>query len=180
MKGPFKSNKKYKLNKLTDSYKVSAESLNNLYDWGISKLNEDISGWNVDPTYIKEAYSADLPLKGSANPGMDPYQIHYEWTEQERKLLVEKWVGALVRLIPIPDWTNNYWPLNMQPGRGQPKSSRNDWDVSNKPKGLGTVIELEKEPNYKGQWNASILWSDGLMSYENIADLIIIPEEAGQ
>lgn len=179
MKGPFKDNKKkYKLSKDADIFNVDAKSLNELYDWGT--LRDEGKSWKVDPTYIKEAYSADLPLKGSANPGMDPYQVHYEWTEQERELLVKKWVSALVRLIPVPDWGNNYWPLTVRPGHGQPKSSRNEWDISSRPNGIGTVIELADRPNYKGQWGASILWSDGLMSYENIADLVIIPEEAGQ
>ena len=111
-------------------------------------------------------------MKGSIYNAMDPYQEEYEWGEAERQLLLNKWEGKLVRLIPVPDYGYNSYSTWIR-GPASSDTSRTSWETSN-PAGVGTVISLDSKPNYKGQWGANVLWPDGLISYENIADLILI------
>ncbi len=168
MKGPYKDNKKFKLNKDTDIYNVDAASLNNLYDWG----QTETPNWGVNSKYTKEYWDTELPMKGSIYNAMDPYQEEYEWGEAERQILFQKWTGKLVRLIPVPDYGYNSYNTWIR-GPASSDTSRTMWETSH-PAGIGTVISLSDKANYKGQWHASVLWPDGLISYENISDLILV------
>jgi hypothetical protein len=111
----------------------------------------------------------------------------------------ERWLGALVRFRPMyyntgaPSYA---WHATLQnpytvgtamsnfPGSGQADNSmstisRLAWPDRDDESQVylsytGTVIDIDDQPNYKGQYHVSVLWADGPITYENIGDLEII------
>ena len=163
---PIKDNKKkYKLASNTDLWSVDNETLNKLYDWGIDSNDnfwcKDLGdGWNQKTT---------LPLAGSF--GADPYNDAYHLAQQDAERIYGQFHGAIVRFAPTSYFNDVYTSLTIEPISGPDTSRLDDPKIF---KGQGTVIDIDKKPNYKGQWHASILWSDGRVSYENLSDITIV------
>ena len=184
MKGWKDNQKKYNV-ELTSSYDVwdcSTEKLDNLYDWGdlsLSSYEFDKGEWDTyyKGTYARGAYHSDLPMKGSVLSAMDPYQENYELQKADHAAILKKWGGAVIRFHPYTAYNMLYSPLVAPIHPAQSNStSRQDWSEAPFTK-CGTVVHIDDKPNYKGQWHVTILWPDGLMSYENISDLtIVFPE----
>lgn len=107
-----------------------------------------------------------------------------------------RWLGALVRFRPMyyDSTTPSYiWTAIPNPytvgtsipnhtgtgGYDDSTISRLAWpaaDIDGQAylSYTGTVISVDDQPNYKGQYHVSVLWADGPITYENIADLEII------
>ena len=105
-----------------------------------------------------------------------------EWNAEERDVVHGTWSGALVRFIPtaphfggdpwkwVPGYENFQYPKHHKESRAGGKLPEDLIHTA----GTGTIISVDDNPNYKGQWMVDVLWSDGIMSYENINDLVIV------
>lgn len=186
MKGWKDNQKKYtiKLDTSDDVWGAEPDLLNDLYDWGdlnLAKYENNKRVWDAyyKGTYARGAYIGDLPMKGSVLSAMDPYQERYELQKADYEHILKKWSGTVVRFHPYTSHSMNmlYSPIvtPTTPAYNQ-STSRQDWSEPHYNK-CGTVVQVDSKPNYKGQWHVTILWPDGLMSYENISDLtIVFPE----
>jgi hypothetical protein len=185
MKG-FKDNqKKYTLNIASseDVLNADASTLNDIYDWGFETgLKADLATsheiWTKG-SYVQDAYAGHLPIGGSILSSMDPYQGNPELRKLAYEDILKQWSGTLVRFHPHTAYSMLYSPV-IPPIKRTPSqtTSRQDWTEEHYTS-HGTVISISSMPNYKGQWHATVLWPDGLMSYENIGDLIVVFPEPG-
>ena len=183
MKGWKDNQKKYivKLDNSDDVWTAGPDLLNNLYDWGnlADYTKDNKQEWDAyyKGEYVRGAYQGNLPMKGSVLSAMDPYQENYELQKADHAAILKKWGGAVIRFHPHTAYNMLYSPLVAPIHPAQSNStSRQDWSEAPFTK-CGTVVHIDDKPNYKGQWHVTILWPDGLMSYENISDLtIVFPE----
>ncbi len=103
----------------------------------------------------------------------------YNDEQYDAEEIKKKWSGALVKfstyLYARSMGVNIYDPGNYGLNIHSENSSRKDLPHSaDVYRHTGTVFEVDSRPNYRGQWCVSVLWSDGMISYENILDLEII------
>ena len=119
----------------------------------------------------------------------EPYNIDSVGIHNSR--LVDKeevharWAGALVQ------FSSPYYPrgitafpdlivtTTVHPPHSPELSRKVRGREDTRPQYTGTVINVDDKPGYRGQWCVSILWADGIISYENILDLEIIQPGPG-
>ncbi len=104
----------------------------------------------------------------------------YNTQQKDLEEIKAEWLGALVR------FNTRYYNMGLSVFNGPPtlssvyddplkpsqsRMSDDDYDYLNH---TGTVISVAEHTNYKGQWCVTVMWSDGMLSYENILDLQII------
>ena len=156
------------------------------YDsWTIDVKSADLNSLSLDSLndgiWLKEwGYNAKVPLAGSWVEDVmkpDVGQNDYHLSEQERKSVHNTWTGAVVHFVPMAvagyPWVPGYHNFDYT-GSGK-KSRAAHFPADQVPSGsTGTIISVDMKPNYKGQWMANVLWSDGMLSYENINDLVIV------
>ena len=134
----------------------------------LNPLDSDISIWTADIDNSYDKWSWELPPRGQ-----DIYSKYQEAAEE----ITARWAGALVKFgqYLYARGLSLYDPPNLNVYHRSETTSRID-----SPEGVdqmkypGTVFEVDERPNYKGNWCVSVLWSDGIISYENILDLEII------
>jgi hypothetical protein len=121
---------------------------------------------------IKKSIDNIYDYDYSPNP-TDVYNIEQQEADRVRR----EWRGALVRFNTRYYNSENYGPgsystLTVTSG---PHASRlYDDESCEYLKHTGTVVDVSRKSNYKGQWCVTIMWSDALLSYENILDVQII------
>ena len=165
MKKPVKNNKKSDLEKtLLDSHDLDIKgSIYQDYDFG----------WGIDGNSYTYSDIYDYGFTYSKDP-KDVYMIQQE----EASKVKAEWAGALVR------FNTRYYNRGITSvfsgapstiidtgGSNTSRLSDEDYDYL---KHTGTVISVATNSNYKSQWCATIMWSDGMLSYENVLDLQII------
>jgi len=118
----------------------------------------------------------------------DPYTYNPTGVQRTRAKDAEevraRWAGSLVQ------FSSPYYPRGLAAYPDlvvtSPMAEHNP-NVSRKVRGtddtrpccMGTVIKVDSQPGYRDQWCVSILWSDGVISYENILDLEIVQPGPG-
>ena len=102
-----------------------------------------------------------------------------------------RWAGSLVQFVapyyPRGLSTESWASLTTFPNLSvtspmaehNPNTSRKVHGDHEAASCMGTVIKVDSQPGYRDQWCVSILWSDSMISYENILDLEIIQPGPG-
>ncbi len=138
-------------------------------------LASDPSIWAKEIENPYEKWNWELTPQCTDAYGKRIDNKHLESAEE----VLSRWDGALVRFGPylFGRGINIYDPPNFSAYKPlyQPENtSRIDKLEADYAQHTGTVFEVDKAPNYKGGWCVYVLWSDGMVSYENIQDLEII------
>ena len=115
------------------------------YDWYKNQTGQD------EYSLIDDIGYADKDLWS-----YDPSSTQSTYTEEERRRIHLKWVGALVRFA---GHVHNGW---LNPISGEIPDL----------KMTGTVIDIES--SYRDTWMVQVFWSNGTYTTENADDLMIV------
>ena len=126
------------------------------WDWGTDNIKSyDEWSWEKNTPPIVGVYNTQ----------------HYDAEE-----ISAKWSGALVKFTThlYARGLNLYDTPSLSVSMNQQQSGKDQPLAAGHLNHTGTVFEVDSKPNYRGQWCVNVLWSDGMVSYENILDLELI------